>query len=86
MQGFRSSRNLEKIGMKKQDRSELFFEVVRVPPSILLGGDQGRGFYQMMLELAYEQTAIGMIALGSGKFAISETCDSPTNDACLESH
>ena len=72
--------------MNGQDTSELFFEDVRVPQSNLLDGDDGRSFYQMMPELAYERTAIGVIALGSSEFTVSETCDSPTNDACSESH
>lgn len=72
-EGFRRGRNLEKIGMKGQDTLELFFEDVRVPQYNLLGGDEGRGFYQMMQELAYERIAMGMIALGSCELAISET-------------
>src|SRR6202453_3443436 len=35
--GFARGRNLEKIGMKAQDTSELFFEDVRVPASNMLG-------------------------------------------------
>lgn len=72
-EGFRRGRNLEKIGMKGQDTLELFFEDVRVPQHNLLGGDEGRGFYQMMQELAYERIAMGVIALGSCELAISET-------------
>jgi acyl-CoA dehydrogenase len=36
--GFRRGRNLDKIGMKAQDTSELFFDDVRVPVANLLGG------------------------------------------------
>ena len=36
-QGFKRGRNLEKIGMKAQDTSELFFDNVRVPADHLLG-------------------------------------------------
>src|SRR6202453_3386439 len=35
--GFMRGRNLEKLGMKAQDTSELFFEDVRVPASNMLG-------------------------------------------------
>ncbi len=37
--GFTRGRNLEKIGMKAQDTSELFFDGVRVPVSNILGGE-----------------------------------------------
>jgi acyl-CoA dehydrogenase len=55
-QGFNRGRNLEKLGMKAQDTSELFFENVRVPPSNMLGAE-GRGFPQMMTKLAQERLA-----------------------------
>ena len=35
--GFRRGRNLEKLGLKGQDTSELFFEDCRVPVANLLG-------------------------------------------------
>ncbi len=55
-EGFNRGRNLEKLGMKAQDTSELFFENVRVPPSNMLGAE-GRGFPQMMTNLAQERLA-----------------------------
>src|ERR1700719_317926 len=54
--GFVRGRNLEKIGMKAQDTSELFFDHVRVPASNMLGAE-GRGFPQMMTKLAQERLA-----------------------------
>ena len=54
--GFNRGRNLEKLGMKAQDTSELFFENVRVPASNMLGAE-GRGFSQMMTKLAQERLA-----------------------------
>jgi len=55
-EGFSRGRNLEKLGMKAQDTSELFFENVRVPPSNMLGAE-GRGFPLMMTNLAQERLA-----------------------------
>jgi len=55
-EGFHRGRNLEKLGMKAQDTSELFFENVRVPPSNMLG-EEGRGFAIMMTKLAQERLA-----------------------------
>ncbi len=55
-EGFRRGRNLDKLGMKAQDTSELFFDDVRVPASNLLG-EEGKGFQQMMTNLAQERLA-----------------------------
>ncbi|MBI4693949.1 MAG: acyl-CoA dehydrogenase family protein [Gammaproteobacteria bacterium] len=54
--GFKRGRNLEKLGMKAQDTSELFFEDVRVPASNMLGRE-GEGFGLMMTKLAQERLA-----------------------------
>src|SRR5690606_1962210 len=62
-EGFRKGRNLEKIGLKAQDTSELFFDNVRVPITNLLG-EENKGFIYLMQELAWErlQVAIGAVA------------------------
>ncbi len=52
--GFARGRNLDKIGLKAQDTSELFFEGVRVPVTNRLGAE-GQGFRQMMTKLAQER-------------------------------
>jgi alkylation response protein AidB-like acyl-CoA dehydrogenase len=54
--GFARGRNLEKIGMKAQDTSELFFENIRVPSTNMLG-KEGKGFSLMMTKLAQERLA-----------------------------
>ncbi len=60
--GFSRGRNLEKIGLKAQDTSELFFDQVRVPITNRLG-DEGRGFAYLMQELPRERLLIGMAAV-----------------------
>jgi alkylation response protein AidB-like acyl-CoA dehydrogenase len=54
--GFQRGRNLEKIGMKAQDTSELFFENIRIPSTNMLG-QEGKGFALMMTKLAQERLA-----------------------------
>jgi acyl-CoA dehydrogenase len=54
--GFVRGKNLDKLGMKAQDTSELFFENLRVPASAMLGGE-GQGFALMMTKLAQERLA-----------------------------
>jgi alkylation response protein AidB-like acyl-CoA dehydrogenase len=54
--GFIRGRNLEKLGLKAQDTSELFFENLRVPASAMLGSE-GQGFHLMMQKLAQERLA-----------------------------
>lgn len=54
--GFTRGKNLEKLGLKAQDTSELFFENLRVPASAMLGAE-GEGFKLMMTKLAQERLA-----------------------------
>ncbi|MES2682019.1 MAG: acyl-CoA dehydrogenase family protein [Pseudomonadota bacterium] len=54
--GFIRGKNLEKLGMRGQDTSELFFENLRVPASAMLG-QEGEGFKLMMSKLAQERLA-----------------------------
>ncbi|HSV71960.1 MAG TPA: acyl-CoA dehydrogenase family protein [Methylibium sp.] len=54
--GFRRGKNLNKLGMKAQDTSELFFDELRVPASAMLG-EEGKGFDLMMTKLAQERLA-----------------------------
>ncbi|UCV23662.1 acyl-CoA dehydrogenase family protein [Ferribacterium limneticum] len=53
-EGFKRGRRLEKIGLKAQDTSELFFEDVRVPATNMLGTENG-GFKLLMKNLAQER-------------------------------
>lgn len=55
-EGFKRGRNLEKLGMKAQDTSELFFDNLRVPAANMLGRE-GEGFGMMMTKLAQERLA-----------------------------
>jgi acyl-CoA dehydrogenase len=71
--GFRRGQNLEKIGLKGQDTSELFFDDMLVPEGNILGLEPGQGFYQLMNQLPWERLAIGIGALGHMDFALAQT-------------
>ena len=71
--GYRVGRVLDKIGMKAQDTSELFFDDVRVPDDRLLGGTEGQGFFQLMGDLPYERLIIGVAALACMEGAYAAT-------------
>jgi acyl-CoA dehydrogenase len=72
--GFSRGRNLEKIGLKAQDTSELFFDNVHVPPSNILG-EANKGFQYLMQELPQERLIIGLQAVGAMEAALQWTID-----------
>lgn len=72
--GFSKGKRLEKVGMKAQDTSELFFQDVRIPRENLLGKD-GQGFIYLMQELPQERLTVGIGALASAEAALQWTLD-----------
>jgi len=72
-EGFSRGRNLEKVGCHAADTSELFFDEVALPPENLLGGEEGRGFYQMMQQLPQERLIIACGAVGAMRGAVERT-------------
>ncbi len=75
--GFQRGRNLEKVGWKAQDTSELFFDEVRVPASNLLG-QEGRGFVQLMEQLPQERLLQAIRAATTIEAALEWTVDYTT--------
>ncbi len=73
LEGFQRGNNLDKLGMKAQDTSELFFEDVRVPAASLMGGVEGKGFGQLMNELPWERLIVAILSVGVSDFAMQET-------------
>ncbi len=73
LKGYRVGRILDKMGMKAQDTSELFFEDVRVPAANLLGGVEGQGFYQLMRDLPYERALIAVAGVAAMEGAVAAT-------------
>ena len=74
-EGFQRGRNLDKLGQDAQDTSELFFNDVRAPVGNLLGGAEGKGFYQLMGQLPQERLNIAIQAITAIERALSLTID-----------
>jgi len=72
--GFARGRNLEKIGLKAQDTSELFFTDVRVPGSNLLG-KEGKGFEMLMAKLAHERLAQAVRSICVAEVTLENTVE-----------
>ena len=70
--GFVRGRNLEKLGLKGQDTSELFFEDCRVPAQNLLGGE-GQGFRMLMQQLQQERLCIAVGSVASSRQSLEDT-------------
>ena len=75
LEGFERGRNLDKVGLKSNDTSELFFNDVRVPTSNLLGAEEGSGFYQLMEQLPQERLLIANQAICAIERALALTID-----------
>ncbi|MEW9808703.1 acyl-CoA dehydrogenase family protein [Mesorhizobium sp. ZMM04-5] len=73
--GFERGRNLDKIGLKANDTSELFFNDVDVPASALLGAEEGQGFVQLMQQLPQERLMIGTTAIAMAERALALTIE-----------
>jgi alkylation response protein AidB-like acyl-CoA dehydrogenase len=71
MNGFRSGKQENKLGLRASDTSELIFEDVRVPEANLLGED-GLGFKQAMKTLDGGRISIGALGLGMAQGAFEE--------------
>jgi acyl-CoA dehydrogenase len=70
--GFERGRNLDKIGLKAQDTSELFFADLRVPVANRLG-NEGEGFKMLMTKLAQERLTQAVRSICVAEAAIGWT-------------
>jgi acyl-CoA dehydrogenase len=73
LQGYRVGRVLDKMGLHAQDTAELFFDGARVPAANLLGGEEGKGMYQLMSDLPYERIIIGVCGVAAMEGALAAT-------------
>jgi acyl-CoA dehydrogenase len=72
--GFTRGRNLEKLGLKGQDTSELFFEGCRVPARNRLG-QEGQGFKMLMQQLQQERLVIADGSIASCRRSLDDTLE-----------
>lgn len=77
--GFRVGRILEKVGQKGQDTCELFFDGAHAGPDSVLGGVEGQGFAQLMTELPYERTILGLSGVAAIERALALTIEHTKN-------
>jgi alkylation response protein AidB-like acyl-CoA dehydrogenase len=70
--GFSRGKNLQKLGLKAQDTSELFFQDVKVPKGNLLG-EEGRGFIYLMQDLPQERLSIAVGAVANAQAIMEVT-------------
>ncbi|RZT84014.1 hypothetical protein EV383_0847 [Pseudonocardia sediminis] len=70
--GLTVSRDLPKLGYKGVESCELSFDDMRVPATALLGGEEGRGFAQMMKGLETGRIQVAARALGVGRAALDD--------------
>jgi len=70
--GFERGRNLDKIGLRGQDTSELFFRDCRVPVANRLG-EEGQGFRMLMEKLQQERLCIAVGCMASVRRSLDDT-------------
>jgi acyl-CoA dehydrogenase len=70
--GFVRGRKLDKLGLRGQDTSELFFEDCRVPAANLLGRE-GAGFKMLMEKLQQERLVCAVGAIVSARRCLEDT-------------
>ena len=75
MEGFDHGRKLEKMGFHGWDTAELSFSDVFVPEANLIGGKEGLGFIQLMMNLPLERLSIGVSAAAAAQAALTWTLD-----------
>jgi len=67
--GFRVGRDLDKMGYRGLDTCELIFENFRIPTENLVGGEEGRGFGQVMSGLETGRINVAARAVGVAQAA-----------------
>ena len=70
--GFERGKKLDKLGLRGQDTSEMFFNECRVPAQNVLG-EVGQGFRYLMKQLQQERLVIAVSSIASCRRALEDT-------------
>ena len=73
MEGFEHGKKLHKMGFQGHDTAELSFSDVFVPDENLIGGVEGKGFVQLMMNLPLERLSIGVAGAAAAQAALDWT-------------
>lgn len=73
MEGFDHGKKLHKMGFQGHDTAELSFSDVRIPEENLIGGVEGKGFVQLMMNLPLERLSIGVAGAAAAQAALDWT-------------
>ena len=73
MEGFDHGKKLNKMGFHGHDTAELSFSDVFVPEENLIGGKEGMGFVQLMMNLPLERLSIGVAGAAAAQAAFDWT-------------
>ena len=73
MPGFIRGRKLDKLGLRAQDTTELFFDDVRIPAENVLG-EEGQAFSYLTSHLAQERLSIAVNSQAQAVAALNLTC------------
>jgi acyl-CoA dehydrogenase len=77
--GFRRGRKLKKVGNHAQDTAELFFDDMLVPADALLGGEENKGWKQLMHGLAQERMVVAVRSMAMARSAFEATLEHVRN-------
>jgi len=73
MAGFDHGKKLHKMGFQGHDTAELSFTDVFVPDENLIGGEEGKGFIQLMMNLPLERLSIGVAGAAAAQAGVEWT-------------
>lgn len=79
MEGFDHGKKLSKMGFHGWDTAELSFTDVFVPDENLIGGVEGKGFVQLMMNLPLERLSIGVAAAAAAEAGFKWTLEYTAN-------
>lgn len=81
--GFKVNKVLDKIGQNALNTAEIFMEDARVPAENLIGGVEGKGFFQLMDVFQRERLSIGIVGIANAERAIELTIEHAKNRKML---